>query len=191
MMEVLVKLTEHELRIVARALAGDHCAFEILVRKFARLVYAQAYAIVHDSAEAEDIVQECFLRAFIYRIKLSNPAAFPNWLLAIARNLGRDRLRALRHVAPSELPEDIAEEVDTSSIPFWKLALNEDCQQLHFALASLPAHYRTALTLRYFHGMDYQTIGEQMNISYGVLRGIMGRAVKALRNALNSDGTHR
>jgi len=186
-MEVPVRLTPHELRVVTKALSGDHCAFEILVKKFARLVYAQAYAIVQDSAEAEDIVQECFLRAFLYRVKLKTPAAIPNWHLAIARNLSRDRLRRLSHVAPAESPEEVEQQPELTLAPFRNLAIREEYEQLHVALAGLPNHYREALTLRYFHGMDYRAIGEQMNISNGALRGIMGRAVRALRDAMGPE----
>ena len=93
-------LSEHEQQMVRQAMAGDERAFAFLVGQFSRLVYAHAYTLLGDRQEAEDVTQECFLRAFRFRVRLEDPAKFPYWLLAIARNLARDRYRQ-RHAVQS------------------------------------------------------------------------------------------
>ena len=72
--------------MVTAALAGDDEAFETVIRTYSRRVYVVAYAIVQDVAEAEDIVQDTFLKAHNQRAKLREAGKFPAWLLAVARN---------------------------------------------------------------------------------------------------------
>ena len=94
----MMHMSNEETDTVIRAMEGNQVAFESLVKRFARTVYAQSFAILHDREEAEDLVQECFVKAYTYRVSLSDPTRFPQWLLAIARNLARDRLRRRRPV---------------------------------------------------------------------------------------------
>src|SRR5471032_1871695 len=72
--------------MVMAALAGDDEAFETVIRTYSRRVYVVAYAILQDSSEAEDIVQDTFLKAHHQRGKLREPEKFHAWLLTVARN---------------------------------------------------------------------------------------------------------
>src|SRR5271155_2453320 len=88
--------------MVMAALAGDDEAFETVIRTYSRRVYVVAYAIVQDVAEAEDLVQDTFLKAHSQRGKLREPEKFPAWLLTVTRNGARDRLRRRRPQADPE-----------------------------------------------------------------------------------------
>jgi RNA polymerase sigma-70 factor (ECF subfamily) len=171
------------LHTIRLALAGDPAAFERLIADYARLVYAQVLPIVRQPAEAEDIVQDTFIKAFLYRDLLREPERFTPWLLAIARNLARDHLRRRRAVVP--LLEDAAEMADDAlRPPGWdddRLAWR---RRLRAALALLPERHRMALTLRYFEELDYQAIGATMGVSQGALRGLLDRARQGLRRLL-------
>ena len=165
--------------MVTAALAGDHEAFETVIRTYSRRVYIVAYAILQDIAEAEDIVQETFLKAHHQRGKLREPEKFPGWLLTVTRNAARDRLRRRRPQAGAETFDTLAD--PNSAPPGSALEKEEHEAHLRRALAALPEEHRTALTLRYLEGLDYRSIETTMGLSNGALRGILGRALGTLR----------
>jgi len=164
--------------MVMAALAGDDEAFETVIRTYSRRVYVVAYAIVQDISEAEDIVQDTFLKAHRQRRSLREPEKFPAWLLTVTRNAARDRLRRRRPQAGAETFDTL---VDPAATPGSALEQEERQRHLRRALATLPEEHRTALTLRYLEGHDYRTIESTMGLSNGALRGILGRALGTLR----------
>jgi len=165
--------------MVTAALAGDDEAFETVIRTYSRRVYVVAYAIVQDIAEAEDIVQDTFLKAHHQRGKLREAEKFPAWLLTVARNAARDRLRRRKPQAEQSEFETLPDH--TAATPGSEMERQENQARLRRALASLPEDHRTALTLRYLEGLDYRAIESQMGLSNGALRGILGRALGTLR----------
>ena len=165
--------------MVTAALAGDDEAFETVIRTYSRRVYVVVYAIVQDVAEAEDLVQDTFLKAHSQRAKLREPEKFPAWLLTVARNAARDRLRRRRPQADAEVIDTLADH--RAATPGSAMENEEHQARLRRALASLPEDHRTALTLRYLEGLDYRAIETTMGLSNGALRGILGRALGTLR----------
>ena len=166
-------------KMVAGALAGDEEAFEGVIRLYSRRIYIVAYAIVQDAAEAEDLVQETFLKAHRAGRSLRDPEKFPAWLMMVTRNGARDRLRRRR---PQAAPEELEAMRDPMTAPPGAGLEEAEAQQhLRRALAKLPEEHRTALTLRYLEGLDYRAIESRMNLSNGALRGILGRALGTLR----------
>lgn len=165
--------------MVLAALAGDDEAFETVIRTYSRRVYIVAYAILQDVSEAEDIVQDTFLKAHQQRGKLREPEKFPAWLLTVARNAARDRLRRRRPQAGVETFDALPD--DAAATPGSALEKEEHQAHLRRALATLPEDHRTALTLRYLEGLDYRAIEASMGLSNGALRGILGRALGTLR----------
>jgi RNA polymerase sigma-70 factor (ECF subfamily) len=174
---------DEDLRLtVEQALDGDRQAFEMLIRAYSRTVFVHAFAVLQNRAEAEDIAQETFLKAYKSRRSLKDPEKFPNWICTIARNTARDHLKRRR---PEPLPEN-ADEIADSAIakPDRALEAVEVRERIHRVLSSLPEQYRLALTLRYMDGMDHATIGQTMGLSDGALRGILGRGLQAMRKIL-------
>jgi RNA polymerase sigma-70 factor (ECF subfamily) len=165
--------------MVTAALAGDDEAFETVIRTYSRRVYIVAYAILQDTAEAEDIVQETFLKAHHQRGKLREAEKFPAWLLTVTRNAARDRLRRRRPQAEPEAFDTLADH--GTATPGSQMEEHEHQARLRRALATLPEQHRTALTLRYLEGLDYRAIESTMGVSNGALRGILGRALGTLR----------
>jgi len=165
--------------MVLAALAGDEEAFETVIRTYSRRIYVVAYAILQDVSEAEDIVQDTFLKAHHQRAKLREPEKFPAWLLTVARNGARDRLRRRRPQAEPEAFETMPDH--NAATPGSALEKAEHQAHLRRALATLPEEHRTALTLRYLEGLDYRAIETTMGLSNGALRGILGRALGTLR----------
>ena len=146
--------------MVMAALAGDDEAFETVIRTYSRRVYVVAYGILQDVPEAEDIVQETFLKAHHQRGKLREPEKFPAWLLTVARNGARDRLRRRRPQAEPEAFDTLPDH--NVATPGSALEKEEHEAHLRRALATLPEEHRTALTLRYLEGLDYRAIETSM-----------------------------
>jgi RNA polymerase sigma-70 factor (ECF subfamily) len=176
-----------ERQSLAAALGGDQAAFEDLIRVYSRRVYAVAYAVVQDAAEAEDIVQETFLK--LHQGRMRDADRLAAWLLTVTRNAARDRLRRRKPQAAEDTFHALPD--DNAAAPGADLERREFHARLHCALGSLPEEHRTALTLRYLEGLDYRAIEQTMGLSNGALRGILGRALGTLRRmpALASERT--
>jgi RNA polymerase sigma-70 factor (ECF subfamily) len=184
-------MADSEESLVKSAQNGDRAAFEELVRRTSRLVFARLYLETGDRHRSEDLLQETLLVAFRSIRGLSAPSGFRAWLLKIAQNVAIDAARgdlrqkragsnkanavALDHVAGSvPRPEEQAEQEELRG-------------QVLAILRSLPEEYRLPLTLRYIAGADYDTIQMQLGLTNGSLRGLLHRGLKMLRTKL--EGT--
>ncbi len=162
--------------IYRAALTGDRDAFELVIRGQSRALFAIAYGVLQDRAEAEDVVQDSFLKAWSARWRVRDPEKVPAWLATIARNRARDLLRRRRTVP---LGEELADTLDESDA-----GESDVSREVHAALAELPEAHRVALTLRYFDSLDYATIEQTLGLTNGALRGILGRALQTMRQRL-------
>ncbi|HKS04296.1 MAG TPA: sigma-70 family RNA polymerase sigma factor [Chthoniobacterales bacterium] len=158
------------------AIHGDREAFEMIIRTHSRPLFAIAYGILQNREEAEDVVQDSLIKAWKMRWRVRDPEKFPAWLSMIARHRAHDVLRKRRSLPLND------ETIETTEPP--KADSMDLDQQLDSALATLPELHRTALTLRYFEEMDYRTIENTLGLTNGALRGILGRALGALRKQL-------
>lgn len=167
---------------IERALGGDRSAFEALIRTYSRPLYARAYSVIRCRPDAEDVVQDTFLKAWRSRDGLKDPDRFPQWIFSIARNRALDLVRKRR---PEELGEGTAGELQGPDRPPWKRMEGDEVRARIFAaLDTLPEKHRTAVTLRYLQGLDYKGIERELGISNGAVRGILARTLTALRKAL-------
>ena len=158
------------------AIHGDREAFEMIIRTHSRALFAVAYGILQNREEAEDVVQDSLVKAWKTRWRVRVPEKFPAWLATIARHRAHDVFRKRHAVSLSKETIEVtdSQSPDTTAID----------QQLHSALAALPELHRAALTLRYFEEMDYRTIENTLGLTNGALRGILGRALAAMRKQL-------
>jgi RNA polymerase sigma-70 factor (ECF subfamily) len=168
--------------IYQAAIAGDRDAFETIIRGSSRQLFAVAYGVLQNRAEAEDVVQDAFIKAWKARWRVRDPEKFPAWIATIARNRARDVARRGRAELLVEQFEDVADE----------MSANQDEQareaylgsHVHRALAALPETHRIAISLRYFDALDYATIEQTLGLTNGALRGILGRALQTMRKRL-------
>ena len=173
--------------IYRAAIQGDREAFEMVIRSFSRSLFAIAYGILQNREEAEDVVQDTFVKAWKSRWRVRDSDKFPAWLSTIARHRARDLARRRR---PEPLPDDF------EARRWWsrkRQVQNADLDgEVRSALAQLPELHRVAVTLRYFEELDYGTIEKTLGLTNGALRGILGRALglmrKRLKPALASTG---
>jgi RNA polymerase sigma-70 factor, ECF subfamily len=172
--------SEHD--IYRAAIHGDREAFEMIIRTQSRALFAIAYGILQNREEAEDVVQDALVKAWKTRWRVRDPEKLPAWLGTIARHRARDVARRRRSVP---FAKEAEEPVDLQFEDAAELCKGTEVnEQVHAALATLPEMHRAALTLRYFEAMDYAAIERTLGLSNGALRGILGRAMGAMRKRL-------
>jgi RNA polymerase sigma-70 factor (ECF subfamily) len=156
--------------VVTAARRGDRRAFAELYRRFSRAVHGVVLARVQ-YRDAADVVQDVFAIALERLPQLGEPAAFPGWLLAIARNRAIDHVRGKR---PTDELEDVAVAAPRSA----------EVAQVLAALRKLPEAYQETMILRLVEGMSGPEIAEQTGLSPGSVRVNLHRGMKLLREAL-------
>jgi len=183
--------------LVIASKRGDREAFEELVRRTARLVYARAYLETGDVHRAEDLVQETFLTAWKKLDQLSDPAGFRSWLMSILHSVLIDSIRRASRKKRKRggggaggggdaRDDEVMRVADPSPSPDESAQRNEERQRALTILRSLPREYQQVLMLRYLAGADYDTIARQLALSNGSLRGLLHRGLAMLRKQLES-----
>jgi RNA polymerase sigma-70 factor (ECF subfamily) len=170
--------------LVRSARNGDRAAFEELIRRTSRLIFARLFLEVGDMHRAEDLLQETWLRAYRNLAKLEKPGDFRAWLLRIAQNVVIDDARRetrQKRAAPAARRTLLEGLADHTPLPGDALERDELREQVLAVLRSLPEEYRLPLTLRYLGGADYETISTQLGLTNGSLRGLLHRGLKLLR----------
>ena len=175
--------TESEVEQIRLAAAGDRAAQAALVHRHMPVIFRVSYRLLQDRAEAEDVTQETFLRAWKKLSEWEPRASFSTWACTIALNLSRDRLRKKKPVLMDELPE----QVDRSQRPEDALASNQAVAQIEARIAELPDRQREALSLCALEGMGNKEAAEAMGVTVHALEGLLGRARRSLRVSLGVE----
>ncbi|SRR5579885_3364832 len=179
--------------LMRRAGSGDKAAFAILVRRHLARATALAQRIVGNRSDAEEIVQEAFLRCWQKApdwrpandrtAEDGGPRAtaqFGTWLYRVLVNLCLDRRRR-----PQPVEIEAAEEVpDSAADGFEQTARDETGRRVQAAMARLPERQRAALALCYFEGLGNIEAAAALDISIGALESLLVRARRALRESL-------
>lgn len=169
-----------EQAVYRAAIQGDRDAFERVIRLTSRGLFAVAYGVLQNREEAEDVVQDTFVKAWKSRWRVRDSAKLRAWLATIARHRARDMARKRK---PEPLPENFE---STETIQF-EGATGERADldgEVRSALAELPELHRVAVTLRYFEELDYGAIEQTLGLTNGALRGILGRSLGLMRKRL-------
>ena len=184
-------MLETEEGLVLSAKRGDRAAFEELVRRTSRLVFARLYLETGDAHLAEDLLQETLLRAYHALGRLNHPGTLRSWLLTIAHNVvtdaARREARRKRTTPPRSSSEVLSSVAGRMPPPEEQVAQTEQREQVLAVLRSLPEEYRLPLTLRCIAGADYEAIETQLGLSNGSLRGLLHRGLKMLRSRLGEE----
>jgi RNA polymerase sigma-70 factor (ECF subfamily) len=181
---------EEEAEALARARHGDTEAFRVLVERHSRDVFRLAFRMTGNEHDAEDVVQETFLKAYRKLAAFEERAQFGSWLHRIAANCAYDLLRArVRHddrVERAEGPEgDRTLEVAAGDpSPERLVAGGEVRRRLRAALARMSVLERSAFTLRHVEGMTIAEISSALDLDTSAAKQSVFRAVRKLRQAL-------
>jgi RNA polymerase sigma-70 factor, ECF subfamily len=181
-----------ESRMIASILAGDAHLFHELIRPYERRVYAMALSFLRNEADAEDATQETFLKAFRNLAGFRGDAKFGTWLVSIALNEARSRIRRRDAIKVESLDEPVDEEGHTSpallrdwkEIPSEVLERKEIRQLLHKAVTALPLIYREVFQLRDIEQMSVNEAADALGITISSVKVRLHRARMMLQKAL-------
>jgi len=183
-------MDDSDTAVVVRVLAGDKDAFRVLLERHGRAVFSLAYRMTGNRQDAEDVVQETFLRAFRYLRRFDLEASFPVWLHRIGVNCSIGLLRKRRRQLESRDQRERKDEHALVSTPSKTpspdcAALNaEISQRLYGALEVLSPRERAAFVLRHFENRSIAEISLAMNLRESAAKQCVFRAVQKLRREL-------
>ncbi len=174
---------------VSRARAGDSDAFRLLVEQHSRLVFRVAYRMTGNEHDADDVVQETFLRAYKQLGRFEERANFGTWLHRIAVNCALDLLRSRgrldRHYGGDPEEAEMMGAIRSSDPQQDRLLLSAELRdQVTAAMEKLSGNERTAFVLRHFEGMPVEEIGKTLGIQVNAAKHTIFRAVRKLRESL-------
>lgn len=187
-------IAQSDAAAVERTLVGDRDAFRVLVERHSHNVFRLAYRMTGNRQDAEEVVQEAFLRAYQKLGQFAARANFGTWVYRIAANYAIDRMRQ-RKKEEARKVEPAVHEQGTENDPVTlvpdaaptpeRLAHNIELRKhMEIALAALSHSERTAFVMRHWEGCAIEEIAEVLKSSSGAAKNTVFRAVQKLRLAL-------
>jgi RNA polymerase sigma-70 factor, ECF subfamily len=170
--------------IVRRVLAGDTASFELIMRRYNRLLFRVARSIVGDDSEAEDVVQEAYLRAFEHLPRFQGRSRFSTWLTKIAvyeATRRRRKRRRLRLLAPDDAGEEAVLSYAVDRDGFEEASRSELRHLLVAAVDSLPPGLRVVFTMRLVERLSTEQTAECLGLTPANVKVRLHRARSALQ----------
>jgi len=180
-----------EAHLVRLSLKGDQQAFAEIVRLYQEKLYHMAYRMLGNRQEAEDVVQDAFLRVHHHMERYDEKLKFSTWIYRIATNLCIDRLRKRKPSYSLDAQPTDHEGLDGYSMipsdnrtPESEVLLSETQRIIHEAIATLPVKYKTVMVLRYLQEMSLQEIGDVLGMPVTTVKTRVHRGREFLRKKL-------
>ena len=181
-------------QLVQQAAAGDTAAFETLVERYQQQVYHLTLRMVGNDADAQDLAQEAFVRAWRGLGSFQFTSQFSTWLYRLTSNICIDFLRAQKRrkvVSLTMLRDDEDSQwdlPDSDPLPEQQMIAAEEREALSRAFASLDPEFRQILTLRIVNGCSYQQISQILGVAEGTVKSRISRAREQLRKKMAANG---
>jgi RNA polymerase sigma factor (sigma-70 family) len=183
---------EDDLIIIRSVLSGDSSQFALLWQKYNKQIFANVLKLVRNIDDADDIVQDTFLKAFNALHSYNQTFPFPAWLYKIASNTCIDYFRRKR-IRPISIDNinreggDIYDIIPDKSTPIdVNIINNETKEELLKAVEQLPLRFKQCIQLRHFEELSYEEISIKMNLPLGTVKITLFRARKMLLNMLSN-----
>ena len=181
------KISDEEL--IRRFQAGDEAAFEEIVHRYSNRLMNFAYRFVFDMEEAEDIVQDTFLKVYQNRFAYKEIAKFSTWIYTITANLSKTILRKRRNrkmfsfsrLGPNDKDMDFPSK-ERPALSHIEENFNE--RTIQKAMLKLPEHFRTTIILRDIQELSYEEISNIINAPLGTVKSRINRARLRLQKEL-------
>ncbi len=176
--------------VMLRVRAGDQAAFDYLVQKYRRPMVRFMYRMAHNTAAAEDLAQEVFLRVYRSRENYEASAKFTTWLYRIASNLAVNHARDTRHeraenqVSLDEPDEDTGMTMDVADSTLSveeNIVRRERMMAIREKVHALPERQKLAVIMHKYQQMDYKQIGKVLKLSESATKSLLFRAYETLR----------
>jgi RNA polymerase sigma-70 factor (ECF subfamily) len=174
-----------DVELIARAKAADHSAYRELVDRYKNAGYGVALQILRQQPDAEDALQEAFIKAYIYLDSFSPKYRFYTWFSTIVRNVALSQLRA-RDWLVMPFPEETMRPVRSvvEDCPELAALATSRADMVREAVMVLPKRYRQVLVLRYWHDLSYVEIATVTQQSLGAVKTQLHRAKLLLGEGL-------
>lgn len=175
-------------QVVARVLSGETELFEILMRRYNQRLYRVARAILYDDAEAEDVMQDAYVRAWSHLEQFAGRSSFATWLtrIAVHEALARAR-RGRRQVQLEDGTEGTMRSLSPAEAGPEQRAIQSDLRNaLEVAMEALPETFRSILMLREVEGLSTAETAACLDISQSLVKTRLHRARAALRQEMES-----
>jgi RNA polymerase sigma-70 factor, ECF subfamily len=176
----LARTDDDDSVLMVRAASGELAAFEELVRRNQKTAWALAWRVLGDAAEAEDVVQEAFLKIYKAAFRYRPTARFRTYLYAVVTRLCLDRSHKKRPEYTDELP-DVP---DAGRGPETLLVTSELGEAVRRCLDALPTNQRIAISLRHYDAMTYEEIADVLRVSPKAVDSLLQRARTTLKECL-------
>ena len=182
-------MEESDAALVTRAREGDQDAFRLLVERHSVRLFQLAFRMTGNEQDAEDLVQETFLRAYKQLNRFQSRAGLGTWLYRIATNCSLDLLRRQKRRGEQETVEFDSEEafpaiLSDAPAPDQQVYHGEVRQKVESVMRELTPMERTAFVLRHFEGLSIGEIGSALGVGPGATKQSIFRAVQKMRRAL-------
>jgi RNA polymerase sigma-70 factor (ECF subfamily) len=182
---------QEETRVIEAILAGDREAYTLLVQRYSGPLYRYLLRMLRRPDEAEDAVQEAFLRAYLSLASYDPTYRFSTWLFRIATNLTLNRIKAEQRLTSLEMlqerpegaPREIADRRDDCR-PEPQAERQELCQVVRECLELLPPAYRSVVALRHISDLSYEEIADSMDLPVNTVRSRLHRGRERLGECL-------
>ena len=181
---------DDDLALVDRALSGDRRAFEPLVRRHERRVFRVTLAVLGNVEDAEEAMQDAFVKAFRHLNQFRRESQFTTWLTRIAINEALQKRQGRKDMVSLDESREIEEQFVPRRHDLWhadpeKLYGKQELRQIiEVAIQTLPAIYREAFILRDVEGMTAQQSAEAIGVTIGALKSRLLRARLMMRETL-------
>jgi RNA polymerase sigma-70 factor (ECF subfamily) len=171
---------------VAKAKGGDEEAFRVLVERHSRSVYRLAYRMTGRAEDAEDVVQETFVRAYRRLSRFEERSNFATWLYRIGFNCAIDYIRARPHRESGEPQEELDRRAGPAGGPSMDdlVFAGQVSARMQTALSSLSEQERAAFLMRHYHGCSIEEICGALELKTNAAKHSIFRAVRKMRVAL-------
>ena len=183
-------MARSDVQLMLDVKAGDEASFDFLLRKYRLPLVNFLYRMVRDTATAEDLAQEVFLRVYRARKEYSPSAKFTTWLFRIATNLALNSVRDNRYrklETSIDTPESNQEDAVPRELPAREMRIDEHLLEqdrvafIRGAIDALPEKQRAAVLLHKYEEMDYAEISRILGCSESALKSLLFRAYESLR----------
>ena len=152
-----------------------------IYNRYCKAMYNIALRIIGDPDDAEDVMQEAFIKAFANLHRFAQKSTFGAWLKRIVVNESISWLRKNTKVQTVPIDERLSGQLETDT---FEIPNDADVKMLLQAVSELKENYRVAISLLYFEGYDYEEISEIMHLSYGNVRTLVSRAKQKLKQII-------
>jgi len=183
----MVRMEANDSDVVARARDGDTEAFRALVERHSRSLFHLAYRITGNENDAEDVVQETFLKAYRTLQRFESRAGFGTWLYRIAANCAVDLLRARQRRGETQggAPPALVDNLPAEQPEPDRVVLGAEAQRrMSAAMAQLTPNEKAAFVMRHHEGLSIEEIGRALGLRDNATKQSIFRAVQKLRRAL-------